>query len=177
MLFGAFSLGFALLLLALALGLWLWSHNLEEKAGLPEGKVIYSDSGDWSGNDDVLVAHDLRLSGKPDYLVQDANGRIVPVELKSTNAPSQPYESHILQLAAYCLLVEENYGVRPSYGIIQYKDRAFSVDYTPELEDDLLDLLADMREDLFAADVKRDHNDWARCARCGVRGQCSQRLG
>jgi CRISPR-associated exonuclease Cas4 len=177
MLFGAFSLGIALLLLALALGLWLWSRSLEERAGLPGGKLIYNDSGGWFSNDDVLVAHDLRLSGKPDYLVQDADGRIVPVELKSSNAPSQPYESHILQLAAYCLLVEENYGVRPAYGIIQYKDRAFSVDYTAELEDDLLDLLAEMREDMFAADVDRDHSDWARCSRCGVRNQCSQRLG
>lgn len=177
MVFGTFSLGVGLLLLALALGLWLWSRNLEEEAGLPDGQVIYTDAGTWFGNSEALVAQNLRLVGKPDYLVEEDDGMIVPVELKSSAAPTDPHEGHILQLAAYCLLVEENYGIRPTYGIIQYKDRAFAVDYTDDLEEDLLDLLADMRADLFAPEVDRDHNDWVRCTRCGVRGQCRQRLG
>jgi len=101
----------------------------------------------------------------------------VPVELKSGRAPAEPWEAHIFQLAAYCLLVEENYGIRPSHGIIQYKNRAFAVDYTAELEEDFLDLLADMREDLYEVELDRDHNDWARCAKCGVRRDCTQRLG
>lgn len=177
MILSTISLGVALLLLALALGLWLWSRNLEETAGLPSGKVIYSDGRAWFGNDQVLVAAQLRLAGKPDYLVQETDGMIVPVELKSAKAPAEPHEGHILQLAAYCLLVTENYGVRPEYGIIQYNDRAFAVDFTDDLEEDLLDFLAEMRQDLFAVNVDRDHNDWARCTRCGVRGHCAQRLG
>lgn len=178
MVFGTFSLAIGLLLLALALGLWLWSRNLEEEAGLPDGNVIYTDAGSaWFSNNDALASTHLRLTGKPDYLVEESNGMIVPVELKSSTAPAEPHEGHILQLAAYCLLVEENYGIRPTYGIIQYNDKSFAVDYTPELEDDLLDLLADMRADLFAPDVNRDHNDWIRCTRCGVRGACVQRLG
>lgn len=177
MIFGFSSLVVGLLLLALALGLWLWSRNLESRAGLPAGQLIYADGRHRFANNDVLIARDLKLTGKPDYLVQEANGMIVPVELKSSAAPQTPHDTHIFQLAAYCLLVEENYGIRPEYGIIQYRDQAFAVEYTPELEEDLLDLLADMREDLFAADVNRQHNDWARCARCGVRGQCVQRLG
>lgn len=102
---------------------------------------------------------------------------IVPVELKSGKAPPEPHEGHILQLAAYCLLVAANYNIRPDYGIIQYKDHAFAVDFTPELEEDMLDLLAEMRADLFTSNVDRDHNDWVRCSRCGVRGHCDQRLG
>ncbi len=101
----------------------------------------------------------------------------VPVELKSKNAPKEPHEGHILQLAAYCLLVEENYGIRPDYGIIQYRDKAFAVNYTEDIEEDLLDLLADMQTDLMELEVDRDHNDWGRCSRCGVRARCSQRLG
>jgi len=177
MIIGTFSLGIGLILLALALGLWLWSRSLAEAAGLPEGKVIYTDGGTWFGNDDILISRQLRLAGKPDYLVEEVDGMIVPVELKSKKAPKEPYEGHILQLAAYCLLVQENYNVRPHYGIIQYKDRAFAVDFTADLEEDLLDVLADMREDLYEQDVDRDHNDWRRCSRCGVRAHCNQRLG
>jgi CRISPR-associated exonuclease Cas4 len=81
-----------------------------------------------------------------------------------------------LQLAAYCLLVEEVYGIRPSHGILQYRDNAFAIDYTDDLEEDLLDLLADMREDMFEEEIDRDHDDRRRCARCGVRTYCNQRL-
>ncbi|PJF38087.1 MAG: CRISPR-associated protein Cas4, partial [Phototrophicales bacterium] len=88
-----------------------------------------------------------------------------------------PWESHVMQLAAYCTLVTETYGIRPPYGIIQYSDQAFAIDYSDELEEELLDLLAEMRQDLYASDVDRDHEDWRRCASCGVRGACSQRLG
>jgi hypothetical protein len=37
-------------------------------------------------------------------------------------------------LAAYCLLVEENFGVRSPHGILQYRDRAFAIDYTDDLK-------------------------------------------
>jgi CRISPR-associated exonuclease Cas4 len=177
MAWGSWSLGAGFLLLGIALWLWLRARNLEIESGLPQGRVIYTDTGTWFPNDDPLYAQDVRLVGKPDYLVEQADGSIIPVELKSGRTPDEPHEGHILQLAAYCYLVAENYGRRPEYGIIQYKNRAFAVDYTLELEEDLLDLLAEMHEDLFESDVDRDHNDWQRCNRCGVRRHCNQRLG
>ena len=177
MIISPFALGLGLILLIIAVGMLLRSQTLRQQSGLPDGQIIYTDAGAWFHNEEVLVARRLRLVGKPDYLVEKDNGMIVPVELKSKNAPQEPHEGHILQLAAYCYLVEENYGVRPEYGIIQYKDKAFAVDYTADIEEDLLDLLADMQEDLLQVEVDRDHNDWGRCARCGLRARCSQRLG
>lgn len=165
-----------LVLLLLAAASWMWYRGLADATGLPAGDVIYSDSGDWFTNDEVLAAPNLRLSGKPDYLVQQRDGMVIPVEVKSSVAPAQPYESHLLQLAAYCALVEATYGIRPSHGIIQYRDQAFAVDYTYDLEEDLLDIIADMRQDMVVANVNRSHNDWNRCARCGLRGSCEQRL-
>jgi CRISPR-associated exonuclease Cas4 len=118
----------------------------------------------------------VQLVGRPDYLVEAPDGSVIPVEVKSGRAPAAPYDGHILQLAAYCYLVAVNYGKRPSYGILQYRNRAFAIDYTDDLESDLLDVLADMQAALQAEDIDRDHNDWRRCARCGVRGDCYQRL-
>ena len=172
-----FVLGLGLILLIAATAMLIWSQSLRGQSGLPQAKVIYTDAGAWFSNHDVLVARELKLAGKPDYLVETDDGMVVPVELKSKNAPKEPHEGHILQLAAYCLLVEENYGIRPDYGIIQYKDKAFAVNYTEDIEEDLLELLADMQADLLEVEVDRDHNDWGRCARCGVRARCSQRLG
>ena len=176
MTFGIYSFGFGLLLLGLALLFVFRSQQLQSQSGLPEGKVIYADAEAWFPNDDPLYDHELKLVGKPDYLIEQDNGDIVPVELKSGKAPAEPHEGHVLQVAAYCWLVEGNYGIRPYYGIIQYQDRAFAVDYTSDLEADLLDLLAEMRQDMFAQNVNRDHDQWAKCTRCGLRNQCDQRL-
>lgn len=176
MVLGAFSLGITFILLALIVWLLVESRRRQEASGLPAGIIRFSDTGAWFRNEESLFAADVRLAGKPDYLVEERNGMIVPVELKSGRAPEKPWPGHVYQLAAYCLLVEENYGVRPDYGIIQYADRAFAVDYSEELEQELLDLLMEMREDSFESAVDRDHQDGRRCRRCGVRTHCDQRL-
>ena len=164
---------FVLLALGLLL-LWL-SWRGRARSGLPQGRVIYTDTGGWGRLERPLFSRQFLLTGKPDYLVADG-ADVIPVEVKSSRAPAQPYPSHVLQLAAYCLLVEECYGRRPAYGIVKYADRAFEVDYTPELEDELLATLEDMRDDLAAGDAPRNHDEPRRCRACGYRQQCDQRL-
>lgn len=171
----AFCLTITLALLAI--GALVYASSLRQNSGLPSGKIIASDTGTWFPQSGPLFDPDLQLTGKPDYLVEQADGIIVPVEVKSSKAPPEPHESHILQLAAYCVLVDSVYGVRPTHGILQYKDKAYAVDFTPEIEEDLLDIIAEMREDMFAEDVPRDHQDWRRCAKCGFRSVCEDRLG
>ncbi len=166
----------SLFLIFLAGAVLLLSRRWREESGLPQGKVIYADRQTWYGNSDVLYDTELRLAGKPDYLVQQEDGRIVPVELKSGRAPNMPWPGHVLQLMAYCRLVETAYGLRPTHGILQYRDHAYAVDYTAALEADLLDALAEMHEDRQALAVNRDHDDARRCAACGFREKCAQRL-
>lgn len=168
------SLAAALFLLAFAA--FYYAATLRQESGLPAGKVIYNDSGGWFAHHENLYDPALRLVGKPDYLVDEPDGTLTPVELKSMAAPREPYEGHIMQLAAYCLLVERRYGRRPRYGIIQYKDRAFAIDYTEALEEMLIDLIGDMRDDLYEPDVPRSHEDWPRCAGCALRAACDQSL-
>lgn len=166
-------IGFVLLLLALIL---FWqSSRQRQAAGLPGGRVIYTDTRGWGKLERPLYDQALGLTGKPDYLIQQ-NGQIIPVEVKSGRAPEAPYDSHIYQLAAYCLLVERAYGKRPPYGIIHYQNRDFAVDYTPQLESALLDILADMQRDEMKAEVDRSHAQAARCVRCGFRNVCDQSL-
>lgn len=172
--FWAFGIGFLLLIVIGVL--WFQSQQLQSQSGLPQGNIIYTDVGAWFPNHDPLYDRELKLVGKPDYLIEQDNGDIIPVELKSGLAPAEPHEGHVLQLAAYCWLVDQNYGIRPYYGIIQYKDKAFAVDYTADLEADLLDVVAEMRQDMYATAVNRDHDDWTKCNRCGVRSACNQRI-
>lgn len=169
-----------LLLVAVALaglGFWLLirAGTGRREAGLPSGRVTYVDTGAWRRCERPLFSERYRLTGRPDYLVQSGPD-VIPVEVKSGSAPEQPYTAHLLQLAAYCLLVEEQEWRVPPHGIIKYDDRAFEVDYTPAVRAGLLDVLDDIRRDLHARDVDRSHNEAVRCLGCGYREQCKQRL-
>lgn len=166
-----------LLLLALALALWWLSTRARRATGLPEGRVVYSDTGAWQRNEQPLYSARHRLSGKPDYLVRDGEA-VIPVEVKSGPAPRAPREGHVLQLAAYCLLVHERFGRRPSHGLVKYDDGQFAVEFTPALEAEVLRALSAMRAaEADPAGAHRDHADPRRCASCGVREACDERLG
>ena len=162
----------ALLLLA---GILFWrAARRRAETGLPGGRVIYADPKLWGPVEDPLYDGRLGLTGKPDYLVRQGE-QIIPVEVKTGRTPSGPRDAHIYQLAAYCLLVEGTYGRRPPYGILRYPERTYAVDYTAELEDSLLSILAEMRRDERSGENGRSHDQPARCARCGYRSHCDAR--
>ena len=159
------------------LGIWLLlrARFARQETGLPLGRVAYVDTGAWNRCERPLFSDQYRLTGRPDYLVQGSKG-MIPVEVKSSAAPERPYAAHVLQLAAYCLLVEEQEGQAPPYGIIKYRDRTFEVEFSPGLRTELLDTLDAMRWDLGAQEVDRDHREAGRCQACGYRERCDQRL-
>jgi len=166
-------IAFVLLVLAV---IFLWqSSRQRSQSGLPGGRIIYTDTRAWGRLEQPLVDHTLGLTGKPDYLVE-RDGVIIPVEVKSGRTPAAPYDSHIFQVAAYCLLVERTYGKRPPYGIIHYPNRDFAVDFTAQLESSLLDQLADIKRDEVRSNVPRSHEDPARCRGCGFKKACDQSL-
>lgn len=165
----------ALALLIFAFFFFRKSATQRKEAGLPGGRIIYTDTRGWGKVEKPLFYPAMDLTGKPDYLVEQ-NGKIIPVEVKSGRAPEAPYDSHIYQLAAYCLLVEKTYHTRPPYGIIHYENRDFAIDYTHDLENALIDLLVEMKRDEHKRNVPRSHEQPARCAKCGYRNVCDERL-
>jgi len=165
----------SLFLLLLALLLFWQSDRKRKQTGLPGGRIIYTDTKSWGKVEKPLYDAAMRLTGKPDYLIE-RDGKIIPVEVKSGRAPDAPYDSHIYQLASYCLLVHKTMGKRPPYGIIHYRNRDFAVDYTPALEIALLDILAEIRRDENRSKVNCSHNSPSRCRGCGYRKICDQRL-
>jgi len=179
-----------IVLLLVALAAWVAARRGARRADLPAGRIIYSDTGAPVGRiapvslnvrgerqEKPLLSHRHGLIGRPDYLIQTDEG-IVPVEAKSANCPANgvPYESHLMQLACYCLLVEEATGAGVPFGVIRYRDRQLRVDYTDELRESLLELLTEMREARQADDVHRSHDETARCAACSYREICDESL-
>ncbi len=165
-----------LVLVFLALLFLLLSRRAHQGTGLPAGEVVYSDTGGWGRLEKPLFSQRLQLTGKPDYLVRAGAG-YVPVEVKSARAPAGgPYPAHLYQLAAYCALITEAYGQRPTHGLIQYADQTLRVDYTPQLESQLEDLLDEMRGADAEDEVARSHNSAARCRSCGFITHCAESL-
>jgi CRISPR-associated exonuclease Cas4 len=169
----------ALFILA-ALLLFLQAGRQRQAAGLPGGRVIYTDMRGWGPLEKPLYDPELGLTGKPDYLVEKGD-TIIPVEVKTGHRGSEPYDSHIYQLAAYCLLVQRVLGKRPPYGILHYSDgkgsgHTYAIDFTPQLENSLLEIINEMRLLEHRKEVARSHESPARCARCGFRAVCDQRL-
>jgi len=169
-------LRFAIILLCCAVLLIWLGRRTRRHVGLPDGRVVYADTSGWDQVRRPFFSDRLRLSGKPDYLVRKGHCH-VPVEVKSGAMPPRGgYRSHQLQVAAYCLLVEEHFGARPTHGLIKYDDGVYTVDYSPELERTLIDTLGCMRADVVALEVARSHRAVGRCRGCGLRADCTHSL-
>ncbi len=145
----------------------------KEKLKMPDGEVDYVDI--YEEDSKLFSSDKYRLRGRPDYIVKEDNVKI-PVEIKTGRVPKGPFFSHILQTAAYCLLLEEETGKSPPYGIVKYGDKEFEVEYDNELKDLLLEKLDDMREIFQTEDVHRNHNRKGKCRNCSRREICPESL-
>lgn len=165
----------AAVLIVLALALLVAAVLLRRHTGLPWGYVAASDVGVGRSLEHPLVAERYGLVGKPDYLIV-RGGAPIPLELKPGRRAPQPYDSDLMQLAAYCLLVEETTGHAPPYGLLRYANATFRLEYTPAVRRRLVRLLDEMHSRLDDDDVARSHADPRRCAGCGFRTTCEDSL-
>lgn len=154
--------------------LWILFRMRRKRATLqmPAGTAIYVGIQELGT---ALYAHQYRLKGRPDFLLKRAN-LIIPVEAKTGKTPHQPHDGHIMQLIAYCVLVEATYSVRPPHGVIRYPERQFEVEFTTQREIELLHILSDMQAKKTLFELHRSHNSANKCAACGVRHECRERL-
>lgn len=162
-------------LFLLAIILFWTASRRRRRIGLPSGRIIYSDTNDWGPVEKPFYDRELGLTGKPDYLVE-TKGHVIPVEVKSSRVHEGPYDGHIFQLAAYCLLVQSQIGKRPPYGILHYPNRTYAIDFTPELEQSTLELIEEIHHNERRKELPRSHDIVARCNRCGYRRACDQKL-
>ncbi|MEM2191490.1 MAG: CRISPR-associated protein Cas4 [Archaeoglobaceae archaeon] len=146
-------------------------YMLMEKRMLPLGKITYNDV---SRVEKPLYSKTLAIAGKPDFILKRGD-KLIPVEYKSSKKPKKPYRSHILQLAAYCWLVEENYNMKCPYGYIIYGKTRFKVKYDDRLRRELMDTVGQMREflKLSITDASQRKNE-RRCKSCLLREGCKK---
>jgi CRISPR-associated exonuclease Cas4 len=133
------------------------------------GRLVAVDA----GRPRTLRSARYRIVGRPDELRRLADGRLVPVEFKTRTTPSGgPPPSHLAQVRAYCLLVEEETGAAPPYGVLRYADGEFRVRWDERARRELLAL----RTELLRPYDGRATPSIARCARCPWSNVCDARV-
>jgi len=137
------------------------------------GDLVYIDS--TKEKPKLFVSKKHGLSGRPDAVVLDGEHHI-PVELKTGRVPRGPLFSHILQVVAYCVLLEEEYGKAPPYGIIRYGDTAYEIEYNVDQRSLLLQKLGEMRAAIGKGEAHRNHSRPGKCIHCSRRAVCPERL-
>jgi CRISPR-associated exonuclease Cas4 len=121
----------------------------------------------------LLRSTRFRISGRPDELRRLPDGRLVPIEFKSRSTPRNGVpRSHRVQVAAYCLLVEETTGRAPPYGVVRYGDGGEArVRWDPTVRAELLNL----RSELDRPYRGEATPSVARCSHCPWHDVCDVR--
>jgi CRISPR-associated exonuclease Cas4 len=168
---------FFLAALIVAVLAWLIGRGLLASTGLPFRNIFYADVGSTFPQSEPLTSQRYGLGGKPDHLVRLTDG-IAPIEVKSCRAPAsgRPYEGHLFQLAAYCLLVEDVFGAPVPHGLVNFEDRSIQVDFAPSLRASLLALLDEIRAAKRGEELHIHHDRPGKCRSCGFRTVCGESL-
>ena len=138
---------------------------------LPKGEVTYADL---HIPTHPLFSNQYRLSGKPDYILKEKDS-LIPVEYKSGRYDTPPIH-HILQVAAYCQLVEDSEQVYVPYGWIIYPSGRFRVPYDPQLRFQLDKILDEMRGAMIDDSFGVNHHNPRKCHNCSFRDVCTYKL-
>ena len=145
---------------------------IKEKYKIQKGKIIYSDL---NKPGKPFFSNRYKIVGKPDYIVKK-NNKYIPVEIK-TGFNINPQKNHIFQLASYCQLLEENYGLFVPYGILIYNNLyKYKIPFDPKMRYEFKENLKEMRKMIKKGKIQMNHNNPNKCRNCSMRMYCSEKL-
>ena len=167
-------IGLLIAALAGCAALLIWVALRARRDRIPWKGIRYDDTGAARRPETAYYDPETGLTGKPDWILDSWRGP-VPVEVKSGATPEFPIPGHVLQLAAYCYLIERCEGKRVRRGILRYPETSFEISYTIKLRRRLLETIDALRA-AEASDFPRSHRDTGKCRACGYRSRCDERL-
>ena len=146
-------------------------HHQQQQYHLHDATLTYSDLHKPAK---ALFSKRYRLTGKPDYIIK-RKGSYIPVEVKS-GAHHHPLPYHLLQLVAYCQLVEDTHHAFVPYGILVYPNQSFTIPFNPQRRFELETTIKEMRKKLTQKTLIRNHHNEQKCKYCSFRQVCTQKL-
>jgi CRISPR-associated exonuclease Cas4 len=130
--------------------------------GLQEGTRVF---------DVRLNSIRLGLRGRLDMMIRTSDA-CYPVDFKLTEG--RPHKNHLYQLAAYALLIEEEYGCEVKQGfvyLIPEKD-AVVMQIGMDLKVDVADLIKTIREMVSREEIPEVNPSRRRCEDCEYQNYC-----
>ena len=149
------------------------ARKVRKRMNVPEGEIVYVDLD--NGKSELMVSERYGLTGRPDHIIKK-DGVYIPVELKTGRTPRGPLFSHIVQVGAYCMIIEDTTGKRPPYGIVKYPEKSFEIEYTEDLKGIILKKRDELLRDLERGEAHRNHRKPGKCRYCSRRERCPERL-
>ena len=147
------------------------ANKKRAKLKIPKGKITYSDLNIPAKS---LFSKKYLLAGKPDYIIKKKNN-LIPVEIKTGNY-TIPQKNHIMQLASYCQLIEDNFQSFVPYGVIIYPSIDFKIPFNPGIRFELENTIKEMRNSIKSNFVKRKHHDFQKCQNCSMKLYCKEKI-
>ncbi|MGA1822306.1 MAG: PD-(D/E)XK nuclease family protein [Thermoplasmatota archaeon] len=154
----------------------------KEKLSIPvDGRIIEAFDIDKGGSDsEPLVSQRHYLIGSPDMIIEE-NGFKIPVEIKSGRIPPKPHFSHVMQLGAYLILLDENFGQVTPYGYIDYRpssgeSKRFTGEWDMMAKALVLSKVSEIRESEKTGIAHRNHRREGKCRNCSRRSGCPEKI-
>ena len=116
----------------------------------------------------------LNLVGVIDR-IEFIDNRPVPIEFKTGKMPLDGvWPGHKIQIAAYCLLIEEKFGSRVAEGYVHYLDYAQKrrISLNPFLRNEVIEMIGRVRTLLESKHPPELPENANKCVSCGLRQIC-----
>jgi len=121
-----------------------------------------------------ITSESLGISGKIDR-IEIHEGFLIPVEMKTGTPPEEgAWESHKVQLAAYALLLEDNFKTNIPEGVVYYVDcgKRVQVFINPFLKEQVKELACSVNALLVSKDIPPLVDNKNKCSACNLREKC-----
>jgi len=122
-----------------------------------------------------FISEKYGLRGKPDYVIEK-DGEFIPVEEKTGRVPKGPLFSHMIQIIAYCMLIEDSMKKKPPYGILKYNGNVYRITYDENLKEVVMQLRENLLHAMKKGEAHRNHSREGKCRNCSRREICPERL-
>jgi CRISPR-associated exonuclease Cas4 len=147
-------------------------QKIKKSNKIQRGEITYSDLNKPAK---PFFSKCYRITGKPDYIIKK-NNSYIPVEVK-TGKHTSLHKNHIFQIAAYCQLLEENYGGFVPYGILVYNSQQqYKIPFDPKMRYELESVIKKMRLTIKNNNITRNHDEPSKCVNCSMRIYCDNKL-
>lgn len=122
----------------------------------------------------LLINTNLRITGKPDYIIETKFGDLIPVEIKYASAEKYVKKDHKLQLAIYALLIEDEYKKIVKRAAVYYllSKKIIKIDITSDLKRYAIDAIKGAYRIIENEEFPKVKQPKSKCMNCGYFRYC-----